>query len=539
MENPIKEGILHIQQQKFGIKVWKKNWSILYSASSSSIARLEQFDVKDFNNPFDRLNPKKLERIIRLSDCISISQNQVENSPKDMSTFCITTTEKTYIMAAVKYEVTVWIKCLCELAFQNTSARKHNEDVSVSSGTMPRDSLIMEENELYSTIPQAVNQFTVKIQKTEAATRCNLQGTYLLIPGKDSLILKDSTTKQDVCKWPYQYLRRYGKDQTTFTFEAGRRCDSGPGHFVFNTREVREIFHSIEAAVKVKESNTKERRSSLISVGSESSTTFSQQLQNAVTSQESLNDKLPGGRMPVSKNVQDTETNPKTTKIIKNQDWKGQASIYEVVPSVATREEKNIPTASERVGAKVPVEIVYATVKHSKGQSKKGKVEESTINPAKYRDCYSDDSSIDPVYENVSDIESWPSFDEEPTFLKDIGGPIYQNSMESHEDQDIVFPLPVTVSDYANVKNESPQTAQDDQIEDTPANKELELYQTPPGTKNKERDISFNPGNLKVTKAKFPALFHEMIDEMYSKELSKKREGMSERAGRSSELQKK
>ncbi|XP_048459877.1 docking protein 3-like [Rhincodon typus] len=154
MASPMKEGILHILQYKFGMKVWKKNWSLLYPASSNSIARLEQFDAKDWTNTPERQNTKRVERIIRLSDCISINQNQVENPPKETATFNIITIEKTYIMAASKHDVMDWVKCLCVLAFQNTSTKKPNEDISASRAALPGDSLRMEENELYSTIPQ-------------------------------------------------------------------------------------------------------------------------------------------------------------------------------------------------------------------------------------------------------------------------------------------------------------------------------------------------------------------------------------------------
>ncbi|XP_067899029.1 docking protein 3-like [Heterodontus francisci] len=538
MESPIKEGILHIQQYKFGMKVWKKNWSILYPASSYSIARLEQFVAKDFSNYCDRHIQKRVERIIRLSDCISINRNQVENSPKEMSAFCITTTEKTYIMAAPKQDVTEWIKCLCELAFQNTSVKKRNEDVSASSCMLPSDSLMMEENELYSTITQAapVHQFTVTVQKTDAATRCKLHGKYILIPGKNCLILEDPKTKQDVYRWPYRYLRRYGMDQTTFTFEAGRRCDSGQGLFLFNTKDVREIFRIIDTAVKEKE----QQRLSLTSVGSASSRAFSLQLSNTSTSsQESLDEKSQGGRMPVLKDAQDTVTSPKITKMKNYRDRKGQTSPCGVVSKAATVGERNVPTTNEREGADAPCQIIYATVKHSKGQSKKGKVEESPLSLTKY-DSYSDDSLTDPVYENVSDIESLLSFEEEPSFLKDIQGPIYQNSGESHGDQNIPFLMSISASDYENIVTEwSQQTTKGDHVEDTVFGEESEQHPAVLEKKNKEEDISLNPGMSKSTKAKFPAGIQEMLSDLYSKELSKTREGKVERAGRASELQKK
>ncbi|XP_072446313.1 uncharacterized protein [Chiloscyllium punctatum] len=528
MESPMKEGILHILQYKFGLKVWKRNWSVLYPASSNSIARLELFDARDWTNTHEKQMTKRVERIIRLSDCISINQNQVENPPKETATFSIITMEKTYIMAASKHEVMAWVKCLCELAFQNTSTKKPNEDVSASSNMLPGDSLIMEENELYSTISQAGNQFTVTVQKSEAATRCELHGTYLLIAGKDSLILKDPITKEDVYKWPYSYLRRYGMDQATFTFEAGRRCDSGQGIFRFKTKAVKGIFHIIDAAVKEKESKKKQQRLSLTSVSSETSTASSQKLPSAASpSQESS-----GGRV---KPMKDTDSNQEVRKRKENRDRKGCNSPSGAVPRAPPGAERNLPTTDDREGVG---EIVYATVKYPKGKTKKVNVEEPTVNPTKYRDSYSDDSSLDPVYENVSDIESLLSFEEEPSFLKDIQKSLYENSQGSLEDQNLSSSTSASAPDYENVVIEHSQQTSEGEQDDCPVNEKGDLHQTPPGTTPKERDTSLSSGASKVTKTKFPAGIQEVLTDLYSKELSKTREGKLEKFTRPSELRK-
>ncbi|XP_067851968.1 docking protein 3-like [Heptranchias perlo] len=537
MGSPIKEGMLHIQQYKFGMKVWKKSWSILYPASSNSIARLEQFDSKESSASSDRQSSKRVERIIRLSDCISISQIQAENSRKEMSAFCINTMEKTYIMAAPKNEMMDWVKSLCELAFQNTSAKKQNEDFSASGYTLSSNSLKMEENQLYSSVAQVVpvHRFTVTVQKTDAATRCKLQGKYVLVPGKDNLILTDPQTKQVVYKWPYQYLRRYGNDQTTFTFEAGRRCDSGEGIFTFNTKEVGEVFHFIDTAVKELKSNKKQQRLSSNSVGFESSTSFIQQQPCALPSQESLNEKSQGQRSPDLKEAQVIKMSPKITKKKKYRCQKGHKSTHGVVSSAATGEERNITATNEREGADVPDQIVYATVKYSKKN-----MEKSTVDHTKYKESYSDDSASDPVYENVSDVESLLSVEGEPSFPKGVQGPIYQNSGVRLEDQNVNFFLSDSDSDYDNfVDEQSQKTIKGNHDEDTPVDQELELHPAVLEIKNKERDICLNPGASNVTKAKFPAGFKEMLSDLYSKELTKTREGNIERAGRACELQKK
>lgn len=55
--------------------------------------------------------------------------------------------------------------------------------------------------------------FWVTVQKTEAAERCHLQGTYLLKASRDSLVLGDPHSKQPLFTWPYRLLRRYGRDK--------------------------------------------------------------------------------------------------------------------------------------------------------------------------------------------------------------------------------------------------------------------------------------------------------------------------------------
>ncbi|NWQ83113.1 DOK1 protein, partial [Columbina picui] len=59
----------------------------------------------------------------------------------------------------------------------------------------------------------AVNAFWVTVQRTEAAERCELRGTYVLKAERDSLVLKDPRTNEALYVWPYRLLRRYGRDK--------------------------------------------------------------------------------------------------------------------------------------------------------------------------------------------------------------------------------------------------------------------------------------------------------------------------------------
>lgn len=135
------------------------------------------------------------------------------------------------------------------------------------------------------------SEFWIVVQMNEAATRCGLQGAYWLQVGTEALSLKDIKEKNIVREWPYKLLRRYGTDkvnnrnaqitliiaqisaewplfqdvswlkalicsphQSSLTIEAGRRCDSGPGSFIFETPQAERIFSMIQSNIKQKSS---------------------------------------------------------------------------------------------------------------------------------------------------------------------------------------------------------------------------------------------------------------------------------------------
>ncbi|XP_041072170.1 fibroblast growth factor receptor substrate 2a [Carcharodon carcharias] len=54
------------------------------------------------------------------------------------------------------------------------------------------------------------------------------------------------TRKRDPVKWPYLCLRRYGYDSNLFSFESGRRCQTGQGIFAFKCARAEEIFNLLQ-----------------------------------------------------------------------------------------------------------------------------------------------------------------------------------------------------------------------------------------------------------------------------------------------------
>lgn len=51
-------------------------------------------------------------------------------------------------------------------------------------------------------------------------------------------------------KWSLQHLRRYGFDSDVFTFEAGRRCETGEGIYAFKCQHAQNLFHLLQAHIQ-------------------------------------------------------------------------------------------------------------------------------------------------------------------------------------------------------------------------------------------------------------------------------------------------
>uniref|UniRef100_A0A3B4Y6V0 Docking protein 2 n=1 Tax=Seriola lalandi dorsalis TaxID=1841481 RepID=A0A3B4Y6V0_SERLL len=101
----------------------------------------------------------------------------------------------------------------------------------------------------------------VCVRRTEASERCRLKGDVLLRADVDALHLLDKSGDV-VFTWPYRYLRRFGRDKSTFSFEAGRRCESGEGSFEFDTKQGNFLFQAVEAAINLQRISLPHRQTS-------------------------------------------------------------------------------------------------------------------------------------------------------------------------------------------------------------------------------------------------------------------------------------
>ncbi|KAL1763385.1 docking protein 3, partial [Sigmodon hispidus] len=126
-----------------------------------------------------------------------------------------------------------------------------NGECSSGSGqaeTPKRGFVPMEENSIYSSWKEVL-EFPVVVQRTEATARCQLKGPYLLVLGQDDIQLRETSSPQACYSWPYRFLRKFGSDKGIFSFEAGRRCDSGEGLFAFSSPRAPDICGAVAAAI--------------------------------------------------------------------------------------------------------------------------------------------------------------------------------------------------------------------------------------------------------------------------------------------------
>ncbi|XP_016076592.1 PREDICTED: docking protein 2 [Miniopterus natalensis] len=241
----VKQGFLYLQQQQTFGKKWRRFGAVLYGQSGCALARLELQEGTE--------KPRRGEaarRVIRLSDCLRVTEASGEaSSPKDTSAFLLETKERLYLLAAPTAERSNWMQAICLLAFPG----QRKEPGPEGKGSRP----CMEENELYSSTITAApcKEFAVTMRPTEASERCRLRGSYTLRTGKNALELWGGPElRSPLYIWPYRFLRRFGRDKVTFSFEAGRRCVSGEGNFEFETRQGNEIFLALEEAISAQKS---------------------------------------------------------------------------------------------------------------------------------------------------------------------------------------------------------------------------------------------------------------------------------------------
>ncbi|KAF7991756.1 hypothetical protein HCN44_010557 [Aphidius gifuensis] len=229
-EEPVIEGTLMFPPQDMLGKLkktWHKKYCLLYKASNCGIERLEVYDNKD-----DYVNQQPPHKIITLESCVKIKPSNQSKIFIVVTKNNTTNNTNTYYFACSNdIESIDWMTAFQKVAFKNKQTSYQ---------------MIEEDNELYySSDTQSV--FSVKLVETEASKRCKLEEkNYTLILAESDIKLKDNDVV--LYEWPYRYIRKYGYSDDKFSFEAGRKCQSGEGVFNFE-RSNQQIFRCISSKI--------------------------------------------------------------------------------------------------------------------------------------------------------------------------------------------------------------------------------------------------------------------------------------------------
>ncbi|KAJ8930745.1 hypothetical protein NQ314_016417 [Rhamnusium bicolor] len=219
-EEPIHRGFLLLPP--VGKLLIKKSWQqkhcLLFKASKFGIERLEVYDAVD----------SKESKIITLENCIKVQS-------KTSTIFCITTKTAVYEFSTLtEQSLNDWLKAIQSVAFPD----------EVSKITS-----IEEDNDLYCSSAEGV--FNVKLHHSPASQRCGLENkNYTLVLTSTAIQLWNIIDSKLLFTWPYCYIRRYGYKSGKFTFEAGRKCESGEGTFFLEHSNQQEIFRCLASKMK-------------------------------------------------------------------------------------------------------------------------------------------------------------------------------------------------------------------------------------------------------------------------------------------------
>lgn len=171
-----------------------------------------------------------------MENCVKITQ---EPAPANQINI-FTKTGTLTLNALNEIDLKHWVQALQNVAFKDRSA------------TLARNSMMEEDNDLYCT-SYSDGLFPVKLLASDIPnTKCNLEAkSYILHLTTTEIQLKpvdDHATV--VARWPYRYVRKYGYRDGKFTFEAGRKCDTGEGVFSWHHSNPQEVFRCMAAKMK-------------------------------------------------------------------------------------------------------------------------------------------------------------------------------------------------------------------------------------------------------------------------------------------------